>query len=277
MKKWLVVPTVCLITLAACGGEDTTEEIDPNESTNGQTDTEGTNSGDEENESEPDDTEEDVEAEDEPAEIVYEINPNLWTVQPIEGTDADDEVVLLTIDDAPDKYGVEMAETLSELDAPAIFFVNGHFINTEEKAEQLKQIHEMGFDIGNHTMGHPNLSEISEEAQRAEIVDLNDKIEEITGERPRFFRAPFGVNTDNVREVVAEEDMTLMNWTYGYDWDSNYMTKESIADIMVNAPELGKGGNLLMHDREHTSAALEDIVNGLREKGYGLVDPDQLK
>ncbi|GAF14653.1 polysaccharide deacetylase [Bacillus sp. JCM 19046] len=284
MKKWLAVPAVCLLTLAACGGDDTTESNNPADSTDDEAGMEDNASNEETNEStdvseDEDDNENEAEesVEEEAAEIVYEINPNLWTVQPIEGSGADDEVVLLTIDDAPDKYGVDMAATLKELEAPAIFFVNGHFINTEEKEEQLLEIYEMGFEIGNHTMGHPNLSEISEEQQRAEIVDLNDKIEEITGERPRFFRAPFGVNTDYVREVVAEEEMTLMNWTYGYDWDSNYMTKEAIADIMVNAPELGKGGNLLMHDREHTSAALEDIVNGLRDKGYDFVDPDQLK
>ncbi|MBM7837503.1 peptidoglycan/xylan/chitin deacetylase (PgdA/CDA1 family) [Alkalihalobacillus xiaoxiensis] len=282
MKKWLAVPAVCLLTLAACGGDDTTESNNPADSTDDEAGMEDNASNEETNEStdmSEDDNENEAEesVEEEAAEIVYEINPNLWTVQPIEGSGADDEVVLLTIDDAPDKYGVDMAATLKEVDAPAIFFVNGHFINTEEKEEQLLEIYEMGFEIGNHTMGHPNLSEISEEQQRAEIVDLNDKIEEITGERPRFFRAPFGVNTDYVREVVAEEEMTLMNWTYGYDWDSNYMTKEAIADIMVNAPELGKGGNLLMHDREHTSAALEDIVNGLRDKGYDFVDPDQLK
>ncbi len=277
---------MCLLTLAACGGDDTTENNTPadstddeagmednasNEETNGSTDM-SEDEDDNENENEAEES-----AEEEAAEIVYEINPNLWTVQPIEGSGADDEVVLLTIDDAPDKYGVDMAATLKDLEAPAIFFVNSHFINTEEKANKLLEIYEMGFEIGNHTMNHPNLSNISEEEQRAEIVELNDMVEEITGERPRFFRAPFGVNTDYVREVVAEEEMTLMNWTYGYDFDSNYMTKEAIADIMVNAPELGKGGNLLMHDREHTSAALEDIVNGLRDKGYDFVDPDQLK
>ncbi|RQW20801.1 polysaccharide deacetylase family protein [Bacillus sp. C1-1] len=275
MKKWLLIPAVSLMALSACGSneEGSSETTDADEPEQ----TEDNETVDDDQEDEEENEALDEEPEREEVEIDYEINPAMWTVEPIEGTEADPEVVLLTIDDAPDKHGVEMAETLKELDAPAIFFVNGHFINTDEKAEQLVQIHEMGFEIGNHTMSHPNLGEISEEQQREEIVGLNDRIEEIIGERPRFFRAPFGVNTDFTKEIVEEEGMTLMNWTYGYDWDSNYMTAESIADIMVNAPELGNGGNLLMHDREWTNEGLEEIVNGLRDKGYGLLNPAQLK
>ena len=42
---------------------------------------------------------------------------------------------MLTIDDAPDKRALDMAKTLKDLDAPAIFFVNGHFIDTDEERE----------------------------------------------------------------------------------------------------------------------------------------------
>lgn len=95
-----------------------------------------------------------------------------------------------------------MAKTLQELDAGAIFFVNGHFIDTPQEAEVLKEIHNMGFTIGNHTYSHVNLESIvhDPEKQREEIVRLNDKIEEIIGERPKFFRAPHGINTEDSKK-----------------------------------------------------------------------------
>lgn len=223
-----------------------------------------------------DDSLEDIEVEDSLVEVKYQINQANWAVEPITD-EADSKIVLLTIDDAPDKYALEMATTLKELDVPAIFFVNGHFIQTEEKHEILKEIHQMGFSIGNHTYTHPNLSEISEEEQKQEIIELNDLIEEIIGERPKFFRAPFGVNTDNTKQVVEHEGMVLMNWTYGYDWESAYMEADALADIMVNTEYLRDGANLLMHDREWTSGALADIVTGLRDKGYDFVDPNQIQ
>lgn len=185
----------------------------------------------------------------------------------------DQKVVLLTIDDAPDKNALEMAKTLKELNVKAIFFVNGHFLDTPEEGEVLKQIHQMGFPIGNHTYNHKSLRELTEEQQRKEIVDLNDRVEELIGERPQFFRAPFGMNTDYSKQLAAEEKMLLMNWTYGYDWEKDYQSKEAITDIMVNTPLLRNGANLLMHDRQWTSAALGDIVKGLQNKGYKIVDP----
>ncbi|WP_251009439.1 polysaccharide deacetylase family protein [Bacillus sp. ISL-39] len=189
----------------------------------------------------------------------------------------DEKIVLLTIDDAPDKNALEMAKTLKELNVKAIFFVNGHFLDTPEEGEVLKQIHQMGFPIGNHTYNHKSLRDLSEEQQRKEIVDLNDRVEELIGERPEFFRAPFGMNTDYSKQLAAEEKMLLMNWTYGYDWEKDYQSKEALADIMVNTPLLRNGANLLMHDRQWTSTALGDIVKGLQNKGYKIVDPELIE
>ena len=211
----------------------------------------------------------------EPAEPLYELDEATWSFRPI--GDADPKAALLTIDDAPDKHALEMAKTLKQLDAPAIFFVNGHFIDTDEEKAVLKEIHEMGFPIGNHTMSHPNLKQIPEEAQREEILGVNEIVEQVTGEKPKFFRAPFGVNTDFTRQLAADEGMLLMNWTYGYDWEPQYQDGDALADIMVNTEFLNNGANLLMHDREWTAAALPKIVQGLRDKGYTLIDPATIK
>ncbi|WP_349410348.1 polysaccharide deacetylase family protein [Pseudalkalibacillus sp. SCS-8] len=247
--------------------EDQSKEESPTEGEEGDNEEEAT---DEENQSE----EEEKPTEEEP-EISYTINPANWTLK-AEG-EADSKVVLLTIDDAPDKHALEMAEKLKELDVPAIFFVNGHFMDTKEEKAIVKQIHELGFHIGNHTMTHSNLSKISEEKQREEIVQLSGVIEEVTGEAPIFFRAPFGVNTDYAKKVLKEQGMTFMNWTYGYDWEREYQTSAAIADIMVNTPLLTDGAILLMHDRTWSNEALVEIVKGLRDKGYSFADPSHIK
>lgn len=207
-------------------------------------------------------------------EPLYALNA-VWAFEPI--GDANPKAVLLTIDDAPDKYAVEMAMTLKELDAPAIFFVNGHFIDTEEEQARLKEIYDLGFPIGNHTKTHANLKQITEQEQQEEIQMVSDTVEQVTGERPKFFRAPYGVNSDFSRALVKEDGMLLMNWTYGYDWEKQYMDAAAIGDIMINTELLRDGANLLMHDREWTAAALKNIVEGLRAKGYDLIDPATIK
>ena len=126
-------------------------------------------------------------------------------------------------------------------------------------------------------MTHADLKQISEEAQREEILGVNEIVEQVTGEKPRFFRAPFGQNTDFSRQLAADEGMLLMNWTYGYDWEPQYQNDDALADIMINTEYLNNGANLLMHDREWTAAALPKIVQGLRDKGFKLIDPATIK
>ncbi|WP_238446463.1 polysaccharide deacetylase family protein [Alkalihalophilus pseudofirmus] len=282
---YLVIIFAVLIIIGGCtttveqeeiSDEEAVEEIEEKEQGNSDSkefDSGEGESGEDESTSKDQQTEDNI-SEQEPK-ALYKVNETNWKVESL--TESEQNIVLLTIDDALDKYSADMADALNELGAGAIFFVNGHFIESEKGQADLKKIHDMGFEIGNHTMNHPNLEELSEEEQYREIVELNDLIEEVTGERPRFFRAPFGANTAYSESVVRDEGMILMNWTYGYDWEAEYMEKEALADIMVNTPLLTNGANILMHDREWTMEAIEDIVTGLKEKGYDIVDPREIK
>lgn len=290
MKKSYIILSLFLFAfiLQACSNND--NQSLENDEVNGQDEEAQEESNDTEDSEEPevdpeptendedeDDMDEDTSEviEDEEVEVKYVVNQSNWAVDPID--DADPKVVLITIDDVIDNYGLEMAQILKELDVPAIFYVNGHFLNTDEKQEKLREMHEMGFAIGNHTYNHPNLQEISAEEQEQQIVELNDLVEDIIGERPRFFRAPFGANTEDSYAISESEGMVVMNWTYGYDWEADYREADALADIMVNTELLRDGANVLMHDREWTKDALVDIIEGLREKGYSFVDPDTIQ
>lgn len=266
MKRSLIYIIAALgIILAACTGEDAKEQE--------QDDIQNDAPIEDDETEELTDSEEEAEEVDEEKEPLYELD-EAWGFQPID--DADSQVVLLTIDDAPDNHALEMAKTLKELDAPAIFFVNGHFLTTDEEKEILQEIHEMGFAIGNHTKTHAKLTDLTEEEQHEEIMFVSDRVEEVIGERPKFFRAPHGINTDYSKQLVKDDGMLLMNWTYGYDWEKQYMDADALADIMVNTEYMRDGANLLMHDREWTAEALESIVKGFREKDYGFIDPDTI-
>ncbi|MFC4025418.1 polysaccharide deacetylase family protein [Oceanobacillus longus] len=274
---------ICIFALSACSSD--TENTSQGKSGSSNTESEEVEVQNNEEEEEATDEidnnlEEEKEKEQEEQEAKYIVAED-WSLAPIEkGTN--ENVVLLTIDDAPDKHAVEMAKTLKQLDVNAIFFVNGHFLDTPEEEEMLKEIHDMGFFIGNHTFNHVTIPDVSEEQQKEEILSLNDRVEEIIGVRPVFFRAPHGANTDYAIQVAEEEGMTVMNWSYGYDYFEPYMDAEKLTTAMVTGegPEvdvpyslLKPGANLLMHDREWTAEALPGIVEGLRDKGYEMLDP----
>ncbi|MGE7876896.1 polysaccharide deacetylase family protein [Peribacillus muralis] len=272
MINKLAVLLVCVsISLIACNGQDSDHaEKEQKKSV------EVTASVQDESQSEKKEQEEATKANtEEKVKPEYRVNKDTWSFQPI--GDADPKVVLLTFDDAPDKYSLGIAKTLHRLKVPAIFFVNGHFLENDDNKAMMKEINELGFPIGNHTYSHVNLKELTEKEQEREIVKLNNLVEGIIGERPRFFRAPFGSNTDHSKKIAEEEKMLVMNWTYGYDWEKEYQDKNALTEIMLNSPYLGNGANLLMHDRKWTSEAIEDIVKGFQKKGYGILDPELIE
>ncbi|WP_057915102.1 polysaccharide deacetylase family protein [Peribacillus muralis] len=271
INKVLVLFTSVALLLIGCTGQDSNHAKENHKSveTAASAQDEGQREKEEQEEApKAANTEEKVKAE-------YRVNKDTWSFEPI--GDADPKVVLLTFDDAPDKYSLEIAKTLHRLKVPAIFFVNGHFLENDANKAMLKEIHELGFPIGNHTYSHVNLTELTEKEQEREIVKLNNLVEGIIGERPKYFRAPFGSNTNHSKEVAGKEKMLVMNWTYGYDWEKEYQDKNALTEIMLNSPYLGNGANLLMHDRKWTSEAIEDIVKGFQKKGYEILDPNLIE
>lgn len=216
-------------------------------------------------------SEEIAQAEEE-VEYLYEINPETFSVVPI-NEESDEKLALLTFDDAPYGNSLKIADTLEANDLSAIFFVNGMYMENDEGFKVIQDLHERGFEIGNHTHTHLNLGEQSEEVQKEEIMKTNEIIEEAIGESPRFFRAPHGVMTDYTKSLLEELEMTWMNWSFGYDWVDEYQDANALTEITLNSPYLSNGANILMHDREWTAEAVPAIIDGLDEMGYKMVDP----
>ena len=273
MKK-VILSTVLISTLLLSACQDDAASSNEDTSAVDET-TEEVETTDEETAEEEDAVEEEeVEEVEEDLAYQYEINPNIFSVEPIDGETAEDEkLVLLTFDDAPYGNSLQIADTLEERGVSAIFFVNSMYMEDEEGYAAIQDLHDRGFEIANHTHTHAKLDDYSDESQRTEIITTNDIIEEATGERPRFFRAPHGIMTEYSKQVVTEEAMTWMNWSFGYDWEVQYQDADALADITLNTELLGNGANILMHDREWTAAAVPAIVDGLIEQGFTIVDP----
>lgn len=273
-KKIIAFALFSSVFLTACDQGASGNDSETSSSSSEAVESQQSNSEVESSTSEEQSESETAESEPEETEYQYQINPETFSVEPIDEEHATDEkLALLTFDDAPDKHAVEIAHKLKDLDVSAIFFVNGMYIESEEGKQALEEIHDMGFEIGNHTQTHANLQTIPEEQQREEILKTNELVEEIIGTKPRFFRAPHGANTDFSEQLVAEEGMTLMNWSFGYDFQPEYQTADALIDITLNTELLYDGANILMHDRDWTNEAVIPIVEGLRDKGFTLVDP----
>lgn len=193
-------------------------------------------------------------------------------IRPVAETGQEEKIVLLTIDDAPaGESTTTILDILDKYNAKAIWFVNGYY--ADKNRELLKEIHERGHLIGNHTWWHKKLTTLNPQETREEIVSINDLVEEVTGVRPTYFRAPFGVNSETAYEVLKNEKMQAMNWTWGsLDWELK--KPEEIEKNVIE--HVHNGANILFHDKEITAEALDNILKALSDKGYHFVLPTEV-
>jgi peptidoglycan/xylan/chitin deacetylase (PgdA/CDA1 family) len=200
---------------------------------------------------------------------------SVYRIRPVEQADSK-QIALLTFDDTP--YGETTYEILDLLDAynaKAIFFINGHL--ADKRKDVLKDIVARGHVLGNHTWWHEDLRKMTPEKASEEIVSVSDLIEEITGERPIYFRPPYGINSDVSLSIVHEQGMQSMNWSVGSeDW---VYTKPEQADKIIASvmKQMHPGANILFHDKSVTVKALDPILKKLSEEGYRFVLPTEVE
>ena len=183
-------------------------------------------------------------------------------------TMAEKKLVALTFDDGPSVGTTDkVLDVLKENDIVASFFLIGQKI-TEESAYLVKRAHDMGCTMENHSKTHPGMTGLSDEEILEEISYTTNKIEEITGEKPAFFRPPY---IDYDQRLF---DLVDLGFICGYgceDWLPEVSTEERTRRILEQAHP---GFIILVHDMEgntQTIEAIKKIIPALKEQGYEFV------
>jgi peptidoglycan/xylan/chitin deacetylase (PgdA/CDA1 family) len=183
------------------------------------------------------------------------------------------KVVLLTIDDGPSKQSENLMAILGKHNVKAIFFING--IHDKEYKGVIKKEYDAGHAIGNHTWQHLNLSKIKDDVALREIDSTTKLITEITGEKPTFFRSPFGVSSEFSRAHLKKENMISMNWSAStLDWEKSARDKKVFVNNVMK--DLHPGAIILMHEHQWDTDALDDLLTEIEKKGYTFVNPKNL-
>lgn len=183
------------------------------------------------------------------------------------------KVALLTFDDGPTTTVTPLIlDILKQEQIKALFFVTGYGAKNRDLVER---IHREGHQIGTHTQNHEQLDGLTREQIIEAVEPVNRTVEEITGVRPRYFRPPHGAYDALVRDVLAELNLELINWSNGsLDWAGVDANGHKDPALVVQAVEdqLHPGAVILFHDtHKHTAEALPEIINMLRADGYEFV------
>lgn len=184
-----------------------------------------------------------------------------------------EKVIALTFDDGPNTTTTnEVLDILEEYDALGTFFLIGTNID-DESAQSVKRAYDMGCEIGNHSKTHSNMPDMTSDEMVDEIDYVNEKIYEITGEYPKYFRPPFIATSDEMYEVI---DLTFICGVGCNDFMAD-VTAEQRADAVISSAKDGQ--IVLLHDaagNDQTVEALKTIIPTLQEDGYKFVTLSQL-
>ena len=182
-------------------------------------------------------------------------------------------VIALTFDDGPNTVITpQVLDILEKEGIVASFFLIAQNINPES-AEMVRRARAMGCDIENHTVTHPFMDKLSVEEILEEVKTCTEKIVEITGEAPEFFRPPFiAVN----QAMYDNIDLTFICGMGCEDWVPTVTAQERIDRVLANAAD---GQIVLLHDMEwnvNTVEALKTIVPELKKRGYEFATVSQI-
>lgn len=117
----------------------------------------------------------------------------------LEQVPTEEKIVAFTFDDGPNPlYTRQLLDIFSQVGGKATFFMLGQQMDASEDAEQVaREVHAAGHEIGNHTYTHPNLATVTIAEAQVEIEKMEQRIVQITGEKPAVFRPPyFGINNE---------------------------------------------------------------------------------
>lgn len=168
------------------------------------------------------------------------LGPNLRRLPAAAG-----DCVAITIDDGPDPAVTpKVLDLLDQHAAHATFFCVGQLV--ESYPDLAREILRRGHSIENHSQRHLHrFSLLGPAGISAEIAGAQRTIERITGQRPRFFRAPAGLRNPFLEPVLARQGLLLASWTRrGFD------TVNADADKVHErlTRNLAAGDILLLHD-----------------------------
>ena len=178
--------------------------------------------------------------------------------------------IAITFDDGPSSQCTgRLLDGLKERNEKATFFLIGE--NAKENPELVKRLDEEGHLIGNHTYHHVEITKVSDEEAKKEILDTNKVITSITGKSVEYMRPPFGLWQ---RNLEMEIEVLPVMWTIDpLDW-----TTENVDEIVNKVvTEAEENDIILLHDCYDSSvdAALR-IIDILQKKGFEFVTVDQL-
>lgn len=189
--------------------------------------------------------------------------------------------IAFTFDDGPNpKYTMELLDLLKHYHIKASFFVVGK--NAEKYPDIIRRMHQDGHLIGIHNYIHTSNWLMPPWKVKQGLERSAQIIESITGEKPNYYRPPWGML--NLFDYFIHKNFKIILWSLMTgDWSSKGGSKK-IEERLLRG--IKPGGIIVLHDSgenwgadedapSHTIAALKRVLKELSNKDYHYVRMDE--
>jgi polysaccharide deacetylase family sporulation protein PdaB len=196
-------------------------------------------------------------------------------LKPVYAVKIDKKVVALTFDISwGNNTPLPVIDILKKNDIKSTFFLSGPWV--KQYPEVPKRIKQDGHEVASHGYRHINLSNLSKNEIKDEIMKANNNIKEVTGSDANLIRTPNGDYNDQVIEAAHECKYEVIQWSVdSLDWMNPGVN--SIIERVTN--KVHPGAIILMHASDtckQTTEALPVIINNLKSQGYEFVTVSEL-
>ncbi len=191
---------------------------------------------------------------------------------------SEEKVLYLTFDAGYENgCTAKILDVLKKHKVPAAFFLVGNYI--QKNADLVRRMVDEGHIVGNHTMHHYDMSELSQEAAFAkELTDLEAVFQETTGKAlPKYYRPPRGTYSQENLEMAKKLGYKTVFWSLAYvDWNNDAQPTAEYAFSKL-LPRTHNGAVVLLHSTSQTNAAiLDELLTKWEQMGYRFASIDQL-
>lgn len=175
--------------------------------------------------------------------------------------------VLLTFDDGIDSIRTPLIlDILKAHDAKAMFFIIGKKVKGNE--EILKRMIREGHLIGGHSYSHsPFIGFFSFKRLYKDVQRGQNTLEEVIGEKIKFYRPPMGVTNPIMHRVFSVLELKPVAWSIR-SLDTVRNPKHIIEKVLG---QVSGGDVVLLHDnRLNTVQSLPSLLEGIQKMGLTI-------
>jgi peptidoglycan/xylan/chitin deacetylase (PgdA/CDA1 family) len=176
--------------------------------------------------------------------------------------------IALSFDDGPKSdITPTLLAALETKKVKATFFLIGQNIRANQT--QARAIFNAGHELANHSDGYDSLGSAAAATIRPSLTAASTAISEITGKEVVLFRAPNVNYGANLTAVCAELNLAIIGVSlWSNDWQEATTTQQIISNVTGNPQD---ADIINCHELAKTVAAVSDMVDGLRAKGFWIM------